>query len=537
MPRITPDPAAAPSDDVGVAVWTAVLTGVVTTAVVLWGSVGPALRLVRDHVTVPDPARPVGGLLPTGAAELRAWPLDGVTWLLTRAVPAGLVASALVVVAALAGGVGVGVLLRRHGPAAVVAGTVVATWNPHVAERLLVGQPAVLLGYACLPWVVLAARWDARRAARLPVILLAAAPAALTPWGGVVALVVALAATASRPGGRSRDVVLVGALGLVWCAPWLVPGLLAGGVGADPDGAAAFALADDTGGGTWLSALVGGGVWAPGGVPASRGTALALGCSLALLVAAAAGAVVLGRRDRRRGVLAAVLLVGPASALALASGPLLPVTTALQAVPGVALLRDEHRLLAPAVLVAAVLIGLLVEHLVHASGGRHRAVAGCLAASLAVALAVGSVPDLPSTLRSAYRPVELPPDWDATVRAASGGGTVLSLPWQPLRRPGWRGPGPAFLDPTPRAVAAPVLSSTVLTVVRDGRPVVVDDAPVADGADWARGAVSGASLRRHGVARVVEWLDTPGALPSARPGWVLLHDGPAFRVWDVTRAG
>lgn len=530
----SPDPASTEADDgarTRVAVLAAVVTGLLTTSVVLWGSVGTDIRLVRDHVTVPDPARPVGGLFPTGAAELRAWPLDGVTWLLTRAFPAGSTQSALVVLSVLAGGVGVGVLLRRRGVTAVAAAVVVGVWNPYVAERLLLGQPAVLLGAAALPWVLLAARARTRLRRRLVLLTLAMAPAAVTPWGGVVALGAAVLGTASRGDRTWRDVTVVGGLGLLGCAPWLVPALVGGGVDADADGAAAFALADDTGAGALVSALLGGGIWAPGAVPQSRTEVLALGCSLALLLAALAGAVV-GLRGRRRiAALAALLL--PAAVLALASGPALPVTTALQSIPGVALVRDQHRLLAPTVLVGALLVGLLVE-VVGRSAGRP---AAAVVAVLAVGLAVGSVPDLPRTLRTAYRPVDFPADWrSATAAATPPRGAVLSLPWQPLRRPAWRGAGPAFLDPTPRAVHVEVLTSGVLTVRREDRVLVVDDTPVLDASDWARGVVTGESLRRHGIVRVVEWLGTPGTLPASRRGWVLLHDGPDLRVWDVTAA-
>ena len=48
--------------------------------------------------------------------------------------------------------------------------------------------------------------------------------------------------------------------------------------------------------------------------------------------------------------------------------------------------------------------------------------------------------------------------------------------------------------------------------------------------------VSAQSLRRHGVTHVVEWLGTPGALPSDRSGWRRVHAGPDFTVWDVTTA-
>ncbi|HMM94511.1 hypothetical protein [Phycicoccus sp.] len=531
MPSLTSDPPGPARTGRPVAV--AVVVGAVTTAVLLLGSVGSRIRLVRDDVTVPDPARPLHGWFPSSAAELRAWPLDGVTWLLTRVAPSGVVQSGVTVLAVLGAGVGVGVLLRRHGAAAVVAGTVAATWNPYVAERLLVGQPAVLLGYAAIPWVVLVARSTTRLGRRLVLLALVAAPAAVTPWGGLVVLGVALAASASPPGRAWRDVLPVGLLGTLWCAPWLVPALVAGGVGADPDGAAAFALADDTGGGAWLSAVLGGGIWATGAVPGSRASVLALGCSLALLAAAVCGVVLVARRDGRRGVVAVLLLLGPATLLAVASGPALTLVTRAQAIAGVALFRDQHRLLAPAVVATAVLVGLVAGRA--ASWGARPVGTGV--GLVVVALSVGTVADLPTLLRESYRPVSFPTDWPEAVGAAGAGdGAVLSLPWQPLRRPGWRGPGPAFLDPTPRAVGTPVLTSVVLTVSRDGRAVEVDDAPTADGTDWARGVVSDESLRRHGVTRVVEWLDTPGALPVPGPGWVLLHGGPAFRVWDVSRA-
>ena len=79
-----------------------------------------------------------------------------------------------------------------------------------------------------------------------------------------------------------------------------------------------------------------------------------------------------------------------------------------------------------------------------------------------------------------------------------------------------------------------VLTSTALTVQRPAGSVVVDDAPV--GEDWASGSVTAASLRRHGVTHVVEWLDTPGSLASRRDGWRLVHSGPSFTVWDVSGA-
>src|SRR5436853_256080 len=50
------------------------------------------------------------------------------------------------------------------GPAGAAAAALAFVWNPYVAERLSMGQWAVLVGYAALPWVVHAA-WQLGRGA------------------------------------------------------------------------------------------------------------------------------------------------------------------------------------------------------------------------------------------------------------------------------------------------------------------------------------------------------------------------------------
>ena len=274
-------------------------------------------------------------------------------------------------------------------------------------------------------------------------------------------------------------------------------------------------------------------MWASGAQPLSRTDPVALTSSLVLLALALAGAAVLAGRSVTRGTVALLVLVGPATLAWCASGPGLDVLSVLQRVPGLALLRDQHRLLAPSVIAAAVLVGVTVGWVGRHGGGTASALMG----ALVVALAVASVPDLPRAVRAAYRPVAYPAEWRAVVDAVSAGSApavVLSLPWQPLRRPGWAG-DPAFLDPLPRAVPGRTLVSTALSVDRDGTVLVVDDTPTDE--PWATGEVSAASLRRHGVTHVVEWLGTPGALAAAHDGWRLVHAGPDFRVWDVTAVG
>jgi hypothetical protein len=359
----------------------------------------------------------------------------------------------------------------------------------------------------------------------------------------VVALVAAVLVELTRADRTPRRVLLVTGVGVLWCSPWLLPALLTGGVTADPDGPAAFALADDSGLGTWVSALMGGGVWAKGAQPLSRSDPVALAASMALLVLALGGLAVLARsapgtaRPSRvrilvTAVVALLALLGPATLAWWGSGPGLEVLVRLQQVPGVALVRDQHRMLAPAVLTLAVLVGLAVGWLARHGGTAASALGGVLV----IALSVASVPDLTRSVHTAYRPVVYPQEWDAVIDAVSVDGTptVLSLPWQPLRRPTWAG-DPAFLDPLPRAVPGSTLVSTALSVERGGTVVVVDDTPVDE--VWATGEVSADSLRRHRVTHVVEWLGTPGALATGHDGWRLVRSGAEFRVWDVAPDG
>ena len=218
-------------------------------------------------------------------------------------------------------GVGAGLVVRRAGTAASVATAWLAVWNPYVGERLLLGQVPTLLGYTCLPWILLVGRSRLSTGRRLALLLLVAAPAAVTPWGGVVALTAAVLVELSRPDRTPGRVLGVALLGLAWCSPWLVPALLVGGVAADPDGAAAFALADDSGLGVWASALTGGGVWAAGAQPLSRTDPVALTCSLALLALAVGGVAVTATRSVARAVVALLVLVAPATLCLVGVGP------------------------------------------------------------------------------------------------------------------------------------------------------------------------------------------------------------------------
>src|SRR5690606_8651798 len=102
--------------------------------------------------------------------------------------PGDLVQSLLLLGVFVVGGAGAGRLLLWFlggpGPASVplllgaAARGFAFVWNPFVAERLLLGQWAVLLGYAGLPWVVAAV---VRSADTRPVVGLAGMVCSLIP--------------------------------------------------------------------------------------------------------------------------------------------------------------------------------------------------------------------------------------------------------------------------------------------------------------------------------------------------------------------
>jgi hypothetical protein len=516
------------------AVLAALTTSLVLAAWLLRRTWGSGEYLFRDYVAVPDPARP-DSWLPTSSAELRAWPLDAVTWALSGVVPTGVQQALMLGGCLVLAGTGAGVLAARYGAAAASAAAAVAVWNPYVTERLLLGQPPTLMGYAAMPWVFLVARTGPPTPRRAGLLLLAAAPAAVTPWGGLVVLVAAVAGALLRRGRTLGDVAVVAGIGTAWCLPWLLPGLVAGGPPPDPDGARAFSLADDTGLGAWPSALLGGGVWAQAAQPLSRHDPLALTASVVVLVAGLVGAALVWRSaGRRQGSLALAVVLAPACLLALTSGPLLGVVESAQSIPGAALVRDQHRLLAPSVMAVAVLVGVVVGATARAGGPA----AATGSAILALVVAGTTVPDLPQRVRSAYVPRAYPDGWSAVVRAVDadpGPQRVLSLPWQPLRATPWSGER-AFLDPLPRALGDPVLTSSALTVRREDVTFEVDDRPVPAGAAWREGRVSTQSLRDAGVTVVVEWLRTPGALAESHDGWRLVVRTEDFVVWDVSSA-
>jgi hypothetical protein len=167
---------------------------------------GRGFLLSYDMVAVPR--QPFGAaMFGLSGGPARAVPSDAVLAALSRVIPADLAQKALLLAIFTLACAGAAALLPGEPWFARLAAGVFYTWNPFVAERLLVGQWALLLGYAGLPWVLRAAQalgsgppW--RATGRLALALLPAAAggfAAMTISALVALPAAAFSAARRRP--------------------------------------------------------------------------------------------------------------------------------------------------------------------------------------------------------------------------------------------------------------------------------------------------------------------------------------------------
>lgn len=483
-------------------------------------ALGPLLltrgyTLTVDMVFVPHP--PLWrGLLGLDGRVPRAVPSDGLVALLSVPLPSDVVQKLLLGLTPVLAATGTVRLVRLLLPdlrlPAALAAAALVVWNPYVAERLALGQWAVLIGLAALPWVVVgAAQVRAGTRGGWPVLILALAAGALTPTGGLVATVVAGAALWGAPKRReparlrSRAVAVPALLAAAALlnAPWWLPSLLLpGGVAADPSGLAVFAARSDSPLGLVGSLLTLGGVWDPGAVPAGRDSGAGVVGPLVILGLVAAGAYLAARRRALPVGLLVVATAGVLVALAGAGGLL---DSAVRTVPALALLRDGSRLLGPLVVGEALLLAVAVDAVIGQVARPARLPSGVLA----VVLPVLALPGLALALDGRLGTVEYPADW-AVVRSVLDGseGAVLSLPWDAYRQPGWNG-SRTVLDPAVKAF---------------GRRAVVDDSLEVAGVRVPGEDPVAATLGPRLRAGV---LPPPPVLREAGVGWVLVSDGAA----------
>ncbi|WSG03263.1 hypothetical protein OG989_05945 [Micromonospora sp. NBC_01740] len=439
--------------------------GLAVTLLVLAPLAAPGYVLSYDMVFVPHQPWRAELVAPSDSLP-RAVPLDALVSLASQAVPGWLVQRLALVAVLLLATVGAGLLVPARHPVTRLVAAVGYVWTPYLAERLLIGHWGLLLAYASLPWLVLAVirlRAGGRRA--LPLLVLAAALAAVTPTGGLIALAATVVLVPRR--GRGRVGAIAIAVVLLLNAPWLVAAALTrADARTDPDGVAAFAARAENWSGA-LGALAGtGGIWNAQTTPVSRSSPLA-----PLATAVVLALAVLGYRALRHrwpdGICDRLAVLAAGGFLLAALGVLPGLGASLEwlvaTVPGAGVLRDGQKFLVPYALLVAVGFALGAERLAGAAGRVGRAGAGAVLAG-ALALPVVVLPDLAFGAAGRLRPVAYPADWDAVAARLDGQpGEVLSLPLGSYRAYPWNG-GRTALDPLPRYVDAEVLVDDTLWV-------------------------------------------------------------------------
>ncbi|WP_017571978.1 hypothetical protein [Nocardiopsis halotolerans] len=168
--------------------------GLLAGVLALGPALGPGYVLRYDMVFVPDPS--LGTVLRGADGFPRAVPSDAAVAALSAVLPGDVVQSVALLAVFTVGGAGaarlVSRVLCRGGRIGALLASAAAgaayVWNPFVAERLLLGQWAMLLGYAGLPWVVGATARLAvvRPAAGFAGLVRALLPAAVGGFSSVV---------------------------------------------------------------------------------------------------------------------------------------------------------------------------------------------------------------------------------------------------------------------------------------------------------------------------------------------------------------
>lgn len=501
----------------------------------------PTLR--RGYVLTHDMVfTPRQSLLPdslgAGSALPRAVPVDAVVSVLTTIVSGQVVEKAALLLTLFFAGWGAGVLVPSGSTLVRCLAVTLYLWNPYVAERLFIGHWSLLVAYAALPWLVrslLTLRAGGTRAWATVVPLLALS--AVTPGGGLISALTALPVLA-WPGipGRLRD---TGRLAGVWVfvnAPWWLPGALHGATGvSSASGVDAFAARAELPLGSVGSLLGLGGIWDADVVPASRGSVVALVAALLWPVLAIAGWDWLRREwgGGAVGLLAAAVLGTVLAAAGAVPGASEVLRWAVVSLPGVGLLRDGQRLVAPLALLLAVAAPLGLARLVQrlAEPAVRPVVLGGL-----LLLPIVVLPDLAWGGLGRLHPVHYPADWQQVRSILANdrqGGDVVALPWQPYRQFSWNGRRTVY-DPAPRFMTREVLLDGSLTV--GGLTVPTDDPRSARvGALLSEDRVP--DLRLLGVGWFLVEKGTPGVVdPALLQQGVLVFDGPTIALYRIGQA-
>jgi hypothetical protein len=485
------------------------LAGLVLGLVALGPGLAPGYLLSYDMVFVPR--MPFSGaLIGLTGGPPRAVPSDAVVAVASLLLPADILQKLILLLIFVAACSGAAALLDRGWPggaplSARLAAGVFYAWNPYVAERLLIGQWALLLGYAGLPWVLrLICTGPGRiRPARLLCLMIPAAIGGFTAMS-ITVLAAVPAALCRREAGRERGrrLTTVIACAALLSLPWLIPAF-AVAVHTDPRGVDVFAARADTPFGRLGSLVVLSGIWNAQTVPRGYGGG---GSVVWLLVVAAAlgGYLLLARARRVAPGLGVAALAGLVIAAIGVTSPSRAVLRDLvTAWAGFAVLRDGQQFVAPLALAEAVGLGALVAWIV-AGAQRQASRATAALAAMAVLAPVVLLPGMAWGLAGRLRPVAYPADWLRARQVIDGDpapGSVLLLPWAAYRRYPWNG-SEAVYDPWSRLLGREVISNDGLQVGNLTLTQESADSIRLNRIVTARGPLTGA-LRAAGVLYVV----------------------------------
>lgn len=476
------------------------LTGYVLTYDMVWV---PRLDLQRPELWGLDTALP------------RAVPSDAVAAALGAVLPAALVQRLVLVGAMILAAAGAARLTPGSSlPASLTTATFYA-WNPFVAERLVLGQWPLLIGYAALPWLIAALRGD--DGPRWGTVTVALAGTAMSPAGGLIGLVVGLASAWGRGAFR-----LVFTAALV-NAPWVVAGVLhASDAGTDPDSFRAFDAQPEGWLGRWGAVLSLGGAWNRDVVPDSRLFWWTLPLVLVMGAVMVVGLVALARENR--GFLIALAVPAGVALVVVVAGRVVPDQLGRLAadVPGVGLLRDGTRYLAMLAPLEAVALGAGAVELAR------RVPRPDVRQGVAVLLflvPVATLPDLAWGVGGRLDPTTYPPTWEQarlTIASSEVEGDILVLPFSAYRQPDWNDDRPV-LDPAGRYFDRTTVTQDALVVAAPGQRIRIDgEDPRAARlgrilrADTRGGAVDPKRLARAGIGIVVVDTDAPDADAARR---------------------
>lgn len=465
----------------------------------------------------------------------RAVPNDAVVALLSTFLPGHIVQKLLLVAVFVLLGSGLGLVLKHSG--ATVVATVVAAWNPWIAQRLEVGHWGFVLGYAALPWVVWAAQ-NARSGTRygftslVTVMMLVS----LTGSTGVVlALIVMTGVLSGETPRKWKPFALGVAVSVLVSATWWWPFLRAASHAADPAGALAFAARADTPWGVVVSVLTGGGSWNQSSWYVERQSWLLTAIAMILVVVCIVG---LWRLPERSSGLRGMLIASAAGAflavLAAIPGGRELMSFVITNVPGAGLIRDAQKFAGPWMIAVALGAGLITHKISSTSAVRARGIQG-LVVTAGILVPIVLLPSLAWGSGGSWRVVDYP---RSTLEIAdqiddAEPGSVAVFPWIQYRRYDWNDDR-IVLDPWNRLLRKDV-------VINDGLPL--RDGYIA-GEDPQASAVSRLmateehlvpGFRALGIRHVLILTDQPGQDISSDKlmGARLVRQADGIQWWDL----